>query len=135
MKNLLVILFVFLSQTGDYKPAQTDIGEKIHGQWVFDKIKSVEQLPNGVFADRQSGPLEKMTVYFKSDNTGNFNFADKDSEKFTWIINKNKITINYSGESSLCKSFNGDFKTILRDRKGSQKLELIRSNFSISLYR
>ncbi len=133
MKHLFIIVFVFLSQ-GDYKPTQMDIEEKILGQWIFDKAKSTEQLPNGVTATDQSA-VEKLTLYFKSDNTGNFNFADKDSEKFTWIVNKNKITITYSGQNSLCKSFNGDFKALLRERKGTQKLELIRSNFSISLSR
>ncbi|AWI26881.1 hypothetical protein [Flavobacterium pallidum] len=82
MKKILILLLIALYPKINY--AQTDnIAEKIQGQWIFEKTRSVEQLPDATSGNRETVPDGKITVYFKADNTGNFNFPDKDSEKFT----------------------------------------------------
>jgi lipocalin-like protein len=123
MKNILIALLLILAQKGNAQPAQIDLGEKIKGNWVLEKSKSVEEL---------IGLEGKIMLYFKADNTGNFNFTDKDSEPFTWTITRNKITIVYAGNDKICKTFQGDFRIIIRDRKGVEKLEIIRNLVSVS---
>ncbi|AWA30845.1 hypothetical protein HYN48_12570 [Flavobacterium magnum] len=131
MKKILLVILVALYPKIHY--AQTDIAEQIQGQWIFEKARTAEQLPDGSAANRETLPAAKMTVYFKADNTGNFNFTDKDSEKFTWTINRNRLTIVYAGDNPMCKMFSNDFKAIVRDRKGLRKMELIKNGLTISL--
>lgn len=135
MKHILFIMFILLGEGSNYQETQFDISEKIIGQWIVTRAKVSEKSATGVAVDRQLEIPQKATIYFKSDNTGNFNFLDRDSEKFTWKIVKNKMSITYTGNNEFCKSFNGDVRTVIRDRKGEQKMEMSKANFSASLSR
>lgn len=125
MKHLLLILLLVISQKGHSQTAPVDIEEQIRGNWVLEKTKTGETADTSL----------KMTVYFKSNNTGNFNLPGKDSEPFTWTITRNKVTIVYEGKDETCRGFIGDFKVLIRDRKGVQKMDWIRSGFSVSFTR
>jgi len=135
MKHILFILFLFLGQGSNHQETQVDISEKILGQWIISRAKVTEKAANGEPVDRQLDVSHRVTIYFKSDSTGNFNFLDKDSENFSWKVVKNKVVISYNGNNEFCKSFNGDLRAIIRDRKGEQKLEMSKVNFSASLSR
>ncbi len=125
MKHLLLILLLVAAPKGHSQTAPVDIEEQIRGNWVLEKTKTGETADTSI----------KMTVYFKSNNTGNFNLPDKDSEPFTWTMTRNKVTIVYEGKEETCKAFTGDFKVLIRDRKGVQNMSLIRSGFSVSFTR
>lgn len=130
MKNILVILFVVI---GQQLSGQVDLNEKILGLWTVTRASVSETATDGNAV--KSELAEKPTIYFKSNNTGNFNLPDKDSESFTWTVLKNKIIIVYTGSNEILKSFNGDFRAVYRDRKGEQKLDMTRNNFSAFLSR
>lgn len=128
---MIILLIGSVLLLNPIQPTHDDLPEKIIGKWSIANIMYETTSKDGkrvVYRSTSSNKIE-----FKANGIGEISYSKK-TETFKWSVDKQKLRIEYTGESKFYQRWNKEFLITLKEVNETKSLKLSSKEDTINLF-